>query len=255
VEYRALEEVCKFARGGAITKREAVPGKVPVVAGGQRPAYYHNRANRQGETIAISGSGAYAGFVSYWDAPVFLSDAFSVDPDPAALSTKYVYYFLTSIQHQIHDTKKGGGVPHVHGGGIGHFRVPLPPLPVQWEIARILDRFSEFTAEFAAELTAELTARKKQYEYYRDSLLTFGDDVPLVPLGEIATEMYCGAGIKRDEVAKDGEPCVRYGEIYTTYNIWFDVCASRTKAGSKTFGHGDILFAITGESVDEIAKS
>jgi len=74
-------------------------------------------------------------------------------------------------------------------------------------------------------------------------------------LGEIATDMYRGSGIKRDEVTETGIPCVRYGEIYTTYNIWFDTCISHTKTGTKTFEHGDILFAITGESVEEIAKS
>ena len=49
-----------------------------------------------------------------------------------------------------------------------------------------------------------------------------------LPLGEIATEMYRGAGIKRDEVTEEGMPCVRYGEIYTTYDIWFDECVSHT---------------------------
>ena len=67
--------------------------------------------------------------------------------------------------------------------------------------------------------------------------------------------MYRGAGIKRDEVTETGTPCVRYGEIYTTYNIWFDTCVSHTHVGTKIFEHGDILFAITGESVEEIAKS
>ena len=77
----------------------------------------------------------------------------------------------------------------------------------------------------------------------------------MVKLGEIATDMYRGSGIKRSEITEDGTPCVRYGEIYTTYNIWFDVCVSHTQKGTKTFEHGDILFAITGESVEEIAKS
>ncbi|MDR0322719.1 MAG: restriction endonuclease subunit S, partial [Treponema sp.] len=78
-------------------------------------------------------------------------------------------------------------------------------------------------------------------------------------LGEIATEMYRGSGIKREQITKTGTPCVRYGEIYTTYNIWFDKCVSFTNEkkiiGKKYFGHGDILFAITGENVEEIAKS
>lgn len=86
-----------------------------------------------------------------------------------------------------------------------------------------------------------------------------GYDLKWLTLGEIATELYRGAGIKRDEVTQDGIQCVRYGEIYTTYDIWFDKCVSHTNeekiASKKYFEHGDILFAITGESVEEIAKS
>lgn len=78
-------------------------------------------------------------------------------------------------------------------------------------------------------------------------------------LGEIATDMYRGNGIKRDQVTKEGIPCVRYGEIYTTYNISFDKCVSHTKesyiSSPKYFEHGDLLFAITGESVEDIGKT
>ena len=78
-------------------------------------------------------------------------------------------------------------------------------------------------------------------------------------LGEIATDIYRGSGITRNQVTESGTPCVRYGEIYTTYGIWFDHCVSYTNAeqisNRKYFEYGDILFAITGESVDEIAKS
>ena len=78
-------------------------------------------------------------------------------------------------------------------------------------------------------------------------------------LKEIATDMYRGAGIKRDEVTETGIPCVRYGEIYTTYNVLFDSCVSHTdetkQKSKKYFEYGDVLFAITGESVEEIGKS
>ena len=78
-------------------------------------------------------------------------------------------------------------------------------------------------------------------------------------LGEIATDIYRGSGILRTQVTAEGVPCVRYGEIYTTYGVWFDTCVSHTKLeyiqSPKYFEHGDILFAITGESVEEIAKS
>ncbi|MGI6343516.1 MAG: restriction endonuclease subunit S [Bacillota bacterium] len=85
------------------------------------------------------------------------------------------------------------------------------------------------------------------------------DGVECKRLGEIATDMYRGAGIRRDQLTAIGTPCVRYGEIYTTYNLWFDSCVSYTdenEIGSKRYcEHGDVLFAITGENVEEIAKS
>ena len=85
------------------------------------------------------------------------------------------------------------------------------------------------------------------------------DGVEYKALGDIATDVFRGSGIKRDQVTEDGIPCVRYGEIYTTYGIWFDSCVSHTQleyvSSPKYFSHGDILFAITGESVEDIAKS
>ena len=85
------------------------------------------------------------------------------------------------------------------------------------------------------------------------------DGVEYKTIGELATDIYRGSGITRDQVSEVGTPCVRYGEIYTTYGVWFDSCISHTDeskiANAKYFEHGDILFAITGESVEDIAKS
>ena len=85
------------------------------------------------------------------------------------------------------------------------------------------------------------------------------DGVEYKKIGEIATNIFRGSGIKREDVTEDGVPCVRYGEIYTTYGIWFDKCVSHTHIDKvqspKFFEHGDILFVITGESVEDIAKS
>ena len=184
VEFVKLGECCTFKRGTTITAKNAIAGDVPVLAGGQKPAYYHNVSNRTGETIVVAGSGAYAGYVSYWTIPVFLSDSFSVQPDNR-LVTKFVYYFLKNIQQKIFATKKGSGVPHVHGSSIAKFEIPLPPIEVQTEIVRILDKFTSLEAE----LEAELDCRKRQYEYYRDKLLSFdnmgGQEVEWKKMSEV----------------------------------------------------------------------
>ncbi|WQY36125.1 restriction endonuclease subunit S [Helicobacter pylori] len=173
VEFRKLGEVCDFQKGKSITKKAVTFGKVPVISGGRQPAYYHNEANRSGETIAISSSGVYAGYVSYWDIPVFLADSFSVSPKQKTLMPKYLFHYLTTQQDAIHATKSTGGIPHVYSKDLQNFLIPIPPLEIQQEIVKILDQFSILTTDLLAGIPAEIKARKKQYEYYREKLLSF----------------------------------------------------------------------------------
>ncbi|MGL2503884.1 restriction endonuclease subunit S, partial [Helicobacter pylori] len=182
VEFRKLGEVCDFQKGKSITKKAVTFGKVPVISGGRQPAYYHNEANRSGETIAISSSGVYAGYVSYWDIPVFLADSFSVSPKQKTLMPKYLFHYLTTQQDAIHATKSTGGIPHVYSKDLQNFLIPIPPLEIQQEIVKILDQFSLLTTDLLAGIPAEIEARKKQYEYYREKLLTFK---PLTPNKEV----------------------------------------------------------------------
>ena len=168
VEWKALGEVTTMKRGTSATKGIMQEGNIPVISGGRQPAFYCSVSNRTGEVITIAGSGAGAGYVQYWNEPIFVCDAFSIQGNET-LKTKYVYYVLTSIQEKIYSTKKGGGVPHVHISSIDKFEIPVPPLPVQEEIVRILDNFTELQAE----LQAELQKRKLQYNYYLDNLLSF----------------------------------------------------------------------------------
>lgn len=167
VEWKKLGDVCTFPRGNTISKKETVVGNIPVIGGGQKPAYYHNQSNREQNTIAVAGSGAYAGFVSYWEKPIFLSDAFSVEPNET-LNKKYVYHWLLQQQHKIYELKQGSGVPHVYGRDLGKFEIPIPSLEIQEKIVKTLDKFTEYVNE----LQTELQKRIDQYTYYRDTLLS-----------------------------------------------------------------------------------
>lgn len=201
-----LGEVSEIKRGTSITQKDVTPGEIPVIAGGRTPAYFHNASNRTGQTIVIAGSGAYAGFVSWWEKPIFVSDAFTVKPNNGLLP-KYCFYWLQGMQQQLHELKSGGGVPHVYPRDVAPLLIPIPcpdnpkkSLEIQAEIVRILDSFTELTTE----LTAELTARKKQYNYYRDKLLSFEErDVEWRTLGEVAI-IGTGSHDTQDAIA-DGE--------------------------------------------------
>lgn len=263
VEYKALSDVSDMKRGMTVTKKSVNPGDIPVISGGREPAYYCDISNRNGETITVAGSGAGAGFVQYWDKPIFVCDAFSVKGVNDLTLTKFLYYVLLSKQEAIYATKKGGGVPHVHISSIKDFEIPVPPLDVQAEIVQILDTFTE--------LTAELTARKKQYEYYRDALLTFDDNNPLHSLisrycpngveykkiGDIAS-VDRGGSLQKKDFCEHGIPCIHYGQIYTKYGLFASKsytfidseCASKQRFAHKN----DIVMAVTSENIEDVCK-
>ena len=168
VEWKQLGEVCQFNKGQSITKKEIKEGNVPVIAGGKKPAYYHNKSNRNGNTVAIAASGT-AGYVSWWDVTIFLSDAYSVEPK-SDLDKRYLYHCLLNIQNKIYELKEGTGTPHVYSRDLALLKIPVPSVETQKKIVEILDKFTEYVTE----LQAELQDRTLQYNCYRDKLLSEG---------------------------------------------------------------------------------
>ena len=181
--------------------------------------------------------------------------------DENFLLPRYVLYYLKSpkILTIIDSKKENGARFRFDFKNWSRILIPIPPLEVQEEIVKILDSYTKSVEELKEKLNEELIARRNQYSWYRDYLLKFENKVEIVKLKNIATEMYRGNGIKREEVRETGIPCVRYGEIYTDYGISFEKTKSYTDenliTNKKYIDYGDILFAITGESVEEIGKS
>lgn len=95
-------------------------------------------------------------------------------PDTSIILPRWLYYTISSDKFFSHVEKlqRGTSYPAISDTDVKSFYMLVPPLEVQYEIVRILDSLTELTDELTARLTAELTARKKQYEYYRDKLLT-----------------------------------------------------------------------------------
>ena len=126
----SLGDVCEITKGTSITKAKTVPGDIPVTAGGQQPSYYHSEYNRDGETITVSASGAYAGFVSYHDSPIFASDCSTIKPKDDLFLTKFLFALLKSKQEHIYGLQVGAGQPHVYPKDLVNLQIPLPPLSV-----------------------------------------------------------------------------------------------------------------------------
>ena len=139
---------------------------------------------------------------------------FVVRPKDESLLPRYIMYFLLSghFQKVVDQQKTGSTISHLTQALFSRLQLPVPPLEVQREIVRVLDYFTLLTAELTDKLMAEFTARKKQYEFYRDRLLTFDplgggeiSEIAWKKLGEICdiisgfpfdSTQFCNSGVK-----------------------------------------------------------
>ena len=127
-----LGEIAEIKKGTSITKEKTVNGTIPVIAGGKEPAYFHNEYNRKKNTITVSASGAYAGFINYFETPIFASDCNTIiSIDENKISTKLIYLFLKSIQNEIFGLQRGQAQPHVYGDDLSNVKIPVPPIDIQ----------------------------------------------------------------------------------------------------------------------------
>ena len=121
-----LGEIAEFKRGKTITKAQVHDGKVPVVAGGLEPAYYHNKANTIAPVITVSGSGANAGFSRLYNIDVFASDCSFADSETTPYLF-FVYAFLKENKALLDTLQKGSAQPHVYAKDINTLKLYIPP--------------------------------------------------------------------------------------------------------------------------------
>ncbi|GAA7793585.1 restriction endonuclease subunit S [Helicobacter pylori] len=174
VEFRKLGEVCEIIRGKRVTKKEILDkGKYPVVSGGIGFMGYLDEYNREENTITIAQYGT-AGFVNWQNQKFWANDVcFSVIPKETLIN-RYLYYVLTNMQNYLYSISNRSAIPYsISSNNIMQITIPIPPLEIQQEIVKILDQFLALTTDLLAGIPAEIEARKKQYEYYREKLLTF----------------------------------------------------------------------------------
>ena len=165
-----LGDVAEVRKGTSFTSKKLVPGNVPVIAGGKKPAYYHNIPNRHGRTITVSASGAYAGFVAYHSDPIFATDCTTIQSSSEHSDTQYLYHYLKHRQEDIYRRKNGSAQPHIYPRDIASLKIALPPVDEQLLIAQILD-----SVDKAYRKTEELRGKTEQLrEAILHKLLTRG---------------------------------------------------------------------------------
>ena len=173
VEFKSLSAVMIPLRKGTLKISDLIEnGKYPVINSGRELYGYYDRFNNEAPAITIAARGEYAGWVSFFEERFWAGGLCYPykSKDETKVATKFIYYWLKNQERDIMDNLVArGSIPALNKADIDKYSIPIPPLEVQDEIVKILDRFSDY----AAELQAELQARRLQYEYYRNLLLTF----------------------------------------------------------------------------------
>ncbi|WP_330766794.1 restriction endonuclease subunit S (plasmid) [Escherichia coli] len=210
VEWLPLAKVCRLINGRAYKQEELLSkGKYPVLRVGNfftNQNWYYSDLELDQDKYCDNGDLLYAWSASFgpriWHGgkSIYHYHIWKVVPDSDFICKQFLYYLLqwdTKALKDAHST--GSTMMHISKTTIEKRLVPIPcpdtpekSLAIQSEIVRILDKFTAITAELIAELTAELNMRKKQYNYYRDQLLSFKEgEVKWKTLGEI-TEINTG---------------------------------------------------------------
>ena len=161
----------------------------------------------EAEIIAIPWGGNP--IVQYYNGKFITSDnRIAISNDINILNTKFLFHYLNFNLDVIASFYRGAGIKHPNMSKVLDFQIPVPPLPIQEEIVRILDSFTSLEAE----LEAELEARMRQYEYYRNELLSFeGKEVEWKTLGEIGEVKMCKRIFKHETNEEGGIPFYKIG--------------------------------------------
>ena len=175
------------------------------------------------------------------------------------VDTAFLNYFMHTSSFRVQVCKKVRGVTrfYITGKTFMSLEIPLPSITIQEKIVEILDKFTSLEAE----LEAELEARRKQYEYYREKLLTFSPDdenVRWATLGEIGT-FTRGNGLQKKDFTESGIPCIHYGQIYTQFKTFttktLSYCSVETAKKLVKAKRGDLVIATTSENVEDVCKA
>ncbi len=184
VEFKKIGELFKRNKGINITAAQMKElhsdiGKVRIFAGGATKADINYKDISKKDIIncesVIIKSRGNIGFEYYNQPFSHKNEIWSYSSKTNQMLVKFLYYYLSNNQYYFQKLAQSSSVklPQLSVSDTDEYEVPVPPLEIQQEIVKILDAFTELTTDLLAGIPAEIKARKKQYEYYREKLLTF----------------------------------------------------------------------------------
>ncbi|UCN00156.1 restriction endonuclease subunit S [Sulfurimonas sp. SWIR-19] len=180
VEWKKLGDLCSIGVGQA--PKGIGEGKYSFINAGTTPSGYLNEYNTEPETITTPSRGQGGiGYVAYQSSPFWCGPlCYRICSINQSVTTRFIYYIMSNRVKDIIELANMAGVPALNKKALSEFLVPIPypnnpkkSLEKQKEIVDILDKFDTLTNSMNKGLPREIELREKQYEYYRDLLLTF----------------------------------------------------------------------------------
>ncbi|MFS8283407.1 restriction endonuclease subunit S [Escherichia coli] len=262
------------AQGYYVTVREIQNGKVVFLDKTDRVndralKIINGRSNLEAGDILFSGTGTVGRIAVIEENPInwnIKEGVYTIKPIKEKIAPRFLSYLLQSSKIVKDYSKKivGNPVISLPMGDLKKLLIPIPcpgnpekSLAIQAEIVRILDKFTALTAE----LTAELNMRKKQYNYYRDQLLSFdNEDVPHLPMGQKDIgEFIRGGTFQKKDFMDAGVGCIHYGQIYTYYGTYTKKTKTHISAAlakkCKKAQKGNLIIATTSENDEDVCKA
>jgi restriction endonuclease S subunit len=173
VEYEDLKNLATISRGVRVVRSQLTEkGEFPVYQNSLTPMGFFEESNCTANSAFIISAGA-AGDIGFCTVDFWAADDCFFFTDHERLHNKFLFYSILCQQKFLYSQVRRASVPRLARTVVEQLRIPVPPLPVQEEIVSILDRFEALVSDLKSGLPAEIALRRKQYETYRDQLLTF----------------------------------------------------------------------------------
>ena len=173
-----ISELCSVSAGGdapknAMSKEITKEYTIPIISNGVRENAIYGYTNKAkiyepAVTLAARGTIGYAEYRDYPYVPIIRLLSL-IPKNTQILDTKYLYHCLVDKEYTLPTT----GIPQLTAPMVKKIEISLPKIEIQKEIVRILDKYNIFYRDLQDNLNNELESRQKQYEFYRDKLLTF----------------------------------------------------------------------------------
>jgi type I restriction enzyme S subunit len=220
VEVKRLVDISRIKTGQSVSKAsiQQNPGPYPVINSGREPLGYLDEYNTVDDPVGVTSRGAGVGSITWCEGKYYRGNLnYSVTiRDRAEVEVRFLYHLLLQLQAKVQELATYQGIPALNKASLEKLLVPVPPLEVQREIVRILDKFTQLEAE----LEAELEARRIQYEYYLRSLLSFSKSETWMTLGDLGKVSMCKRVFKSETNSEGGIPFYKIGTFGGTSDAY-----------------------------------